>query len=90
MLTDVGDPARCTDKLDSLLFDLQVYCNSFPLVSMRSDFSAFADRTMQGYAEGITRIPDFFIFLISSDDLDENKVALPAGLAGAVDRLKLS
>ena len=89
--TDVGDPARWTDRLESLLFDIQVYCNKFsPRFHARTDYAIVTDRTMRRYAEGITRMLNFVVNLVSRDDLDEHKVALPAGLADAVDRLKLS
>jgi hypothetical protein len=88
---DVGDPVRWTLGLESLLFDLQVYCNTFsPRFHVRTDYSVVTDKTMRRYAEGITRILNFVVSLVSRDDLDEHKVALPAGLAGAVGRLKLS
>ena len=45
---------------------------------------------MRRYAKGITRILNFVVNLVSRDDLNEHKVALPAGLADAVERLKLS
>jgi hypothetical protein len=54
---DVGDPVRWTLGLESLLFDLQVYCNTFsPRFHVRTDYSVVTDKTMRRYAEGITRI----------------------------------
>ncbi len=79
MSTNVGDPARWTGRLDLLLFD-QVYCNKFsPRFHARKDFSVVPDTPMRKYAKGFTRILNFVVSLVSSKDLDEHKLALPAG-----------
>jgi hypothetical protein len=44
---------------------------------------------MRRYAKGITWILNFVVNVVSRGDLDEHKVALPAGLADAVNRQKL-
>jgi hypothetical protein len=88
---DVGDPARWTDGLESLLFDLQVYCNTLsPRFHARTGYSVVMDKTMRRYAQGITWILNFVVSLVSRNDLHVHKVALPVGLADVVGRLKLS